>query len=365
MKKVLYSNEKELFWNILLSPLFLLSLIYLRLLHLRLFLYRRGIFFKTKELRSKVLSVGNLTLGGTGKTPIVIYLAEQLHNKGKRVGIISRGYKGKEKRVVLISDGKGVLSDPSSAGEEPYLIAARVKDIAVATGSDRFMAGNLIIKEADSDIIIMDDGFQHISLNRDIDILLIDATNPFGNGYLIPRGILREPLSCIKRASAIMITRMDSINNERVLKSIIRDIKRYNKSAPIFKIWFRPAKLINLVTNKERGIELLKGKSIIAVSGIGNPEAFISGLVKSGVSQVFDMTYPDHYIYKRVDINDIKEVAGRQSVDLIITTEKDAVKIKELLSPDIDNFFALRIDIDRIEDNKAWEGYLSYIICSS
>src|SRR3972149_9569915 len=174
---------------------------------LRLALYNRGIL-KTKNLSIPVISIGNLTAGGTGKTPTIIMIAELLKGMGKKVAVLSRGYKGKaEGEINVVSDGDKILLNPLESGDEPYMMAARLKGIPVITGSDRYKTGKYAIEKFGTKIILLDDGYQHVQLDRNFNILLLDSNSPFGNGYLLPRGTLREPPSYINRADVIILTK--------------------------------------------------------------------------------------------------------------------------------------------------------------
>lgn len=317
----------------------ILSAIYKTALSGRGLLYRKGIK-KTKKLPAKVISIGNLTLGGTGKTPAVIAIAQEAKKRGFKPCVLTRGYKGKTKRPCLSSKDKKYFLSTQLAGDEAVLMAYRLKDIPVVKGQNRFVAGVYAMGELGVDAInmfILDDGFQHWALHRDMDILLIDASNPFGNEKLFPEGILREPLDAMNRAGIIVITKADMVNKESIT-AITQKIKQFNTKTPIYTASHKPTVLLN-TSGETTELEMLINKKIYAFAGIANPSYFKKVLTSKGADIVQFKTYRDHYNYSQRDINKIKKDAGDMK---IITTEKDFVKLSELDMPE--NIFALRVD---------------------
>ena len=326
----------------------------------------KNLLVKTKRLPSKVISVGNIPLGGTGKTPAVISIAEEAARRGLLPCVLTRGYKGKSKGPCLITrdEGAGVRGhgkkdlcslppDPLLCGDEPALMAFRLKDVPIIKCADRYKGGLFAIsnfKPPNSNLIfILDDGFQHRALHRDVDILLIDATNPFGNGRLFPEGRLREPLSSVKRAHIIALTKTDLMSEETV-SAITQKIKKYNAEAPVYTASHKPAALIN-PSGRSAELDRLNGRKIYVFSGIANGEYFRNILTAGGADIVRFKSFRDHYMYRQRDMDKINaEAAGLD----IITTEKDLVKIRQLSLPE--NLFALRIEfeIDR--------GFYDYIL---
>jgi tetraacyldisaccharide 4'-kinase len=322
---------------------------------------------KPKRLPSKVISVGNLTLGGTGKTPAVIAISEEAKKRGLQPCILTRGYKGKVKGPCFVKSANNSASPGGDhkhvctgldAGDEPALMAERLIDVPVIKCRDRHKGGLFALDNLKSElrkgvlpyaptadlsfVFILDDGFQHWSLHRDIDILLIDATNPFGNEKLFPEGRLREPLSSIVRANIIALTKTD-VASKKTIASIIQKIKKYNTEAPVYTASHSAAAIVN-ASGESISLDALKDKKIHAFAGIANPNYFRDILVSNEAEIARFKSFRDHYIYKQGDIDKIKsEAAGLD----IITTEKDLVKLKELQLPD--NIFALRIEFS-IED---------------
>src|SRR3989442_1347246 len=210
--------------GMLLSPLIPVSHLYGLAMRARAALYARGLL-RQQILPCRVISVGNLTVGGTGKTPVVIALAVALRDRGRKVGVISRGYKRRSGTSILeISDGRTLRGQPGDSGDEPFLIAQRCPGVPVAVGADRPLVGRYLVDRFDLDTLVQDDGFQHLALRRDMDILVLDAGAPFGNGYLLPRGRLREPLSAMERASAVPVTRASPTQRLGGLKAIVREV---------------------------------------------------------------------------------------------------------------------------------------------
>lgn len=315
------------------------SAIYKTALSGRRLLYEKGIK-KTKKLPVKVISIGNLTLGGTGKTPAVIALTQEAKKRGFKPCVLTRGYKGRIKGPCFISTEKKYLLNTSRAGDETILMSYRLGDIPVVKGQNRYLSGIYALGELGADAInmfILDDGFQHWGLYRDLDILLIDATNPFGNGKLFPEGVLREPLASLKRAGIIVITKVDTVCKE-LISAITKKIKQYNPEAPVYTSWYKPASLIN-VHGGAKNLNVLNNKKVYAFAGIANPSYFKTLLIANGAGVKKFKPFRDHYNYKQRDVNRIK----KEAEDLeIITTEKDLVKLKELELPE--NIFALRVD---------------------
>lgn len=317
----------------------LFSSIYCAGLSGRKFFYKTGIK-KTRKLPVKVISIGNLTLGGTGKTPAVIAVAGEAKKTGFRPCVLTRGYKGKVKGPCLAGGDKRALLTASQLGDEAYLIASRLKGVPVVKGNNRFLAGVHAMGELGVNAInmfILDDGFQHRALHRDHDILLIDASNPFGNGRLFPEGILREPVNEIARADTVIITKTNLACGETI-KSVKNDVRRFCPEARIFTSFHRPLSLIGLSGN-DKDIDSLKGREVYAFSGLAKNSDFVSMLDSHGARIKKFKSFRDHYHYRQQNMDEIKREA--EELD-IITTEKDMVKLKSFNLPK--NLFALRIE---------------------
>jgi len=315
-----------------------------------------------KKLPCKVISIGNITVGGTGKTPATIAIAEEAKKRGFKPYILTRGYKGKIKGPCFISKGAGPLVSEQEAGDEPILMAEKLKDVPIIKCPDRYKGGMFAIQNLKSKIsnlkskilFILDDGFQHWNLFRDRDILLIDGKNPFGNRRLLPLGQLREPLSAISRADIIVLTRMDGSrsqkskikNQKSKIDSLIEEIKLYNSRVPIFFAEHRPSKFITTagdILPLEWAIE----KKFLGFCGIGNPESFMQTLIAAGVALTGFKIYRDHYRYSVKDVETIKKSAEQSGANWIVTTEKDIMRLKEFNLPENLVSLAIEFTVDK------------------
>ncbi len=300
---------------------------------LRSVAYDRGIF-RAKHLPCVVISIGNLTLGGSGKTPLTIYIAKTLGDLGYRIAIISRGYGGRaEKSGAIVSDGLQLFVSADVSGDEPYMMAQILEGTPILVGADRYRSGKLAVRSFKPDVILLDDGFQHRRLVRDLDLVLMDANKPGGNGHLFPRGVLREPLTSLGRGHAVVLTRaqLDGKKLSNKLGSMLELI-------PVFASQHHPriVKIIpadNLsacVSGKgtlSQDLDLIKGKRVLAFSGIGANENYFKMLKDAGCLRVHAMPFRDHHRYSRADIDRIRQGAISQHVDIIVTTEKDYYRL--------------------------------------
>ncbi len=276
-----------------------------------------------KRLDGRVVSIGNLTVGGTGKTPAVIAVAREAINRNLRPCILTRGYKGNGRGSVIVSKGDGLLASWSEAGDEAILMAERLKGAWVIKDSNRYRAGLIA---SNRDIFILDDGFQHWRLHRDIDILIVDATNPFGNGRMMPLGRLREPVAGMKRADIIIINKTRKKEDE-----LEKTIRRYNEKAPVFYADYRVEGLVAL-DGRALSTDILKEKRVFAFAGIGNPGQFLSLLGELGASVVGHKAFRDHHCYRGRDIKKIIKRVREARAEIVVTTEKDMVKLRGLQS---------------------------------
>ncbi len=302
---------------------------------------------------AKVLSIGNITTGGTGKTPGVIYFTQTLQNEDYNIGILSRGYGGSlVKENNILSDGKNILLDSNQSGDEPWLLAANLPGIPVAVGRKRYESAMLLQKNFQTNLFILDDGFQHYALERDVDIVLVDATNPFGNRHTLPNGILREPLDALKRSDIVIITKADIADPPSVEK-LTEELKSLSGHEMIFRSSHRPSALVKLPDTedqviigkqKTKKLDLLKNESVWALSAIGNHRAFEATLHSLGVADVESISYRDHHEY---DIRDIENILKRvEPYDFLITTEKDWIRLRKFRDhfSVLKNFFYVKIE---------------------
>lgn len=307
----------------------------------RLWCYRKG-WLGTTRLPCRVVSVGNLTVGGTGKTPIVIHLTEWLLAKGQRVAILSRGYK-RTSRVphLLVSDGSRMLVGPSEAGDEPFLMAQRCPQAIVAVGADRVALGRWVLERHAVDCIVLDDGFQHRALHRDVDLVLLDATDAAGLDALLPAGRLREPLKELKRASAVVITRADSRQDVNAIYGRLRAISGLFEET--VEVVFRPESVLSVVSGERQPVEWCRRKKTWLVSGIGNSGSFRRSAESMGVEIMGETSFEDHHGYHHGDLEKIRADLQASSGEIVLTTEKDGGKLLPLLRPS-DPWWMLRLE---------------------
>jgi tetraacyldisaccharide 4'-kinase len=307
---------------------------------LRVFLYDWG-WFDQRRLPVPVLSVGNLTMGGTGKTPAVILFVDWLLAQGKRVAILSRGYRRTSTaQYLMVSDGERLLVDASEAGDEPFMMAQRCPKAIVAVGADRYELGDWVLSRLPIDCLVLDDGFQHLGLYRDVNLLLVDATDAEGLAAMTPAGRLREPLRAAARATAIVITRAD-------VPAQVTEVCRKLKATlgfmpdPIQAV-FRPESLVSVMTGTSEPLSWSKGKTALLCSGVGHAGSFRSLVERIGMKIVGEVVHPDHHAYTSQDVERLKARAVELRAELVVTTEKDACKLAALLQP-TDSWWAVRL----------------------
>ena len=327
----------------------------------RLWLYRHRILHD-QPLGCLVVVVGNLTVGGTGKTPVVEKFAKALRDRGRKVAILSRGYKSKAPPVWkkfwyslthtdeppprIVSDGVNVLLDSEEAGDEPYMLARNLPGVIVLVDKDRVKAGAFAIKRFGCDTLVLDDGFQYLPLKGRLNLLLVDKTNPFGNGELLPRGILREPIKHLRRASYVFLTKS---NGQRDAE-LERLIELHNPGVDIIECAHRPQYLQRFATSADapgarEPLTFLKGRRVFAFSGIATPESFEKFLRDLGALIVGRERFPDHYRYEPEDIAGLFKLAQGEGAACVVTTEKDAVRISESAAFPLPLYY-LRLEID-------------------
>ena len=330
---LVHDKEVRGLWRRLIMTVFyLFSLIYGQLVNLKLSMYHIG-WFKKERLTCFVISLGNVTVGGTGKTPTAQHLAREIRDMGYRVAILNRGYRAKWRGAVgIVSDGHALKMDAETAGDEAFMLAKHLPNVPVLIGPERAVTGRYAIEHFGAQVAILDDGYQHWQLERDMDILLVDAVNVFGNGYLLPRGTLREPLSHIDRADVCLMTKVDQAA-PGAIEYIWETFRSYNQDGLILESIHQPRQFVRLADWYEDiaagGVPVteLKGKKVLAVSAIGNPASFEQTLADLGIEIVESMRYPDHHDYGEKDMAEVLYRAETLGVEAIIITEKDAVKV--------------------------------------
>jgi tetraacyldisaccharide 4'-kinase len=341
---------------ILRSVLFALSKVFIGAVKARRFLYNVRIL-RDSTLGVQVIAIGNLTVGGTGKTPVVEKFARELQDQGRTVAILSRGYRSKPppftKRLWdkilfrgdstpprIVSDGKNLLLDSETAGDEPYMLASNLKDVVVLVDKDRVKSGRFAIEKFGCDTLLLDDGFQYWKLRgRRHDVVLIDRQQPFGNERLLPGGTLREPPSHLARATTIFITKSDGNTAE-----LRKRIEQYNSTAGIIECIHAPLYFEDVFSGERKGLELLQGKKIASLSGIAQPESFEQSLIKLGGELVYAKRFADHHRFTQQEILNAINRSKKRQAFAIITTQKDAVRFPKIDRRDLAIYF-MRVEI--------------------
>ena len=347
------------------------SFFFFLLVKVRLLLFRRRI--KTVHfLGTFVVSVGNITAGGTGKTPVVELLSRTLSDRGRKCAILTRGYKSADldkpqewrdargRRVKnlpkIASDGKTRYLGPLHAGDEPYMLARNLDGVAVLVDKDRVKSGLFAIEQLGCNTLVLDDGMQYLKLRHELDIVLVDCGFPFGTGALLPRGTMREPRSSLKRASYIILTK----SGGKPQDELIATIRKYNKLADIIVTNHSPAYLENIFTGERKPLEYLKDKYVACLSGIARPESFECLVDGLGAHIEIRRRYPDHYWFDQEDLEKFVERCADRAVDLIVTTEKDAVRFPRLASVAVPVYY-LRIEIEILRGAENFHDAVAHI----
>ena len=332
---MVHSKEVHgIFTNIFMGVLYIFSLVYEQLVNIKLLAYKLGISGKEK-LDCYVISLGNITVGGTGKTPTAQRLARDIRDMGYKVVILNRGYRAKwHGEIGIVSDGTELHMTAADAGDEAYMLAKHLPNVPVLIGAERSVTGQYAIEHFGAEVAILDDGYQHWQLDRDMDILLVDAVNIFGNGHLLPRGTLRESMSHINRADVCLITKVDQAE-DGAGEYIRETVHKYNADAKIVESIHQPRCFIQLadwfkdLTQAGIDVESIANKKVMAVSAIGNPASFERTLRDLGAVIIESLRYPDHHEYTMSEMEDVLQQAEALGAETIIMTEKDAVKIPE------------------------------------
>ena len=337
--------------NLLLHVLKGLSYLFLMVVSIRYFLYRTGLL-RRYPLGTQVISIGNVTAGGTGKTPVTEIFARTLAAEGRKVAILSRGYRRKEapwwqrlftqviEKPLVVSDGRRVLLDSATGGDEPYMLASNLPGVSVVGDRNRVKAGRYAVNRLGCDTLILDDGFQYQKLKHSIEVVLVDSTNPFGNGNLLPRGILREPVRNLKRADIIFLTKCRGD-----VSAVKEEIRRYNTTAEIVECNHTPKVMKDVWSREEFPLDWLRDKTVCTLSGIASPKGFENSLRHLGAKVVWCERYADHHRYDASEVLYALNRTADMGADALVTTEKDAVRFPRLETAPVKCLY-LRIAIE-------------------
>jgi len=351
--KILAEGSSDIRSRAALKTLYPLSKIYGFVVKTRIFFYEKGIL-RSVRLPIPVISVGNITLGGTGKTPFVEYIARYLQRKGKRVAILSRGYAAAIKQENS-SLNKNVCND------EYLMFQENIPDIPHLLNKDRVKSGFDAIQQFQAQCLILDDGFQHLRLARDLDIVTIDALNPFGFGHIVPRGMLREPLEELRRADLFVLTHTDQCSRDKI-QSIIDRLRGISRHVPVVETVHKPMWLESPKGAETMDIAWLQGKRVFAFCAIGNPESFRKSIESLGGELLGFHAFPDHHVYTASELQMLNAEAQRIGPDAIIITQKDHVKIKNVLTSWDFPLWTLKMEIGIVKGSEIFEKKINAIL---
>lgn len=352
--------------RLLLAVLKGFSFLFAAAVGVRYFLYGVGLM-RRYPLGIQVISIGNVTAGGTGKTPVTEIFARTLAAEGRKVAILSRGYRRKEapwwRRLftqvidppLVVSDGRHVLLDAATGGDEPYMLANNLPGVAVVVDRNRVKAGRYAVKRLGCDTIILDDGFQYQKLKHSVEVVLVDSTNPFGNGNMLPRGILREPVRHLKRADIIFLTKCRGD-----VSAVRAEVRKYNQKAEIVECNHAPKVLKDVWSREEFPLDWLKGKTTCTLSGIASPKGFENSLRRLGAKVVWCERYADHHRYDSSEILYALNRSADMRADALVTTEKDAVRFPRLETTPVRCLY-LRIAIEILAGGESFTDIINRI----
>lgn len=319
-----------------------LGFFYWLLIFWRNFFYNLG-FFVSRKLPCKVVSIGNLSVGGTGKTPFVLFLANSLKARGLNVAVLSRGYKRKSTGTHVVSDGNTLKSDLNNSGDEPFMLANKLQDIPVVVDENRYRGGQFICNEYNPDVIIMDDGFQHRRVFRDVDIVLINSNHR--RPKLLPYGLLREPLRNIKRADAVIFTKANLTPPDEKLVNAVSNYCSFTMESDLI-----PNTQVIGLDGSTKPVSDFNGP-VVAVSGVGDPDSFEVIMEEAGLDYVHHFRHDDHAEYSAMDLEVLREVFLSAEAQALITTEKDLVKLESLNDLPL---FALPVNVSLKAEGEKW-----------
>jgi len=367
--KTISAADTETSWLSLESFLRMASVVYGGYAKLRQNAYTAG-WLRSRRLPCVVVSIGNLAVGGTGKTPMTLYVAQRVQRLGYHVVVLSRGYKGRaEKTGGIVSDGCKIFMDYETAGDEPYMMATRLQNVPVVVGRNRFETGMLAVNKFNPEVMVLDDAFQHLKLLRDLDLVLLDYRRPFGNMHLLPRGGLREPPSALLRGDAFVLTRSDAAPETKTALSWTQ-LRRYTREKPVFKAFYAPEiKIVvagtgpssprNTKQLSTSGTKFLRGRRIFAFSGLADNSDFHRTVAGFDGVLTGSLNFADHHPYSPADFEKIIRSAKAAGADCLVTSEKDFVRIARRSEWPMD-LAVIGIECAFDEDQKAFDIFLQH-----
>jgi tetraacyldisaccharide 4'-kinase len=332
----------------------------------RVGLWAREWLYRTRlipvgRLPCPVLSVGNVTLGGSGKTPAVELVTVTLGQLGALPAVVSRGYGRSTRGVEIVADREGVRLDPRAAGDEPVLLAEHLPGVPVVVGESRFDAGRVAIERCGATALVLDDGFQHRTVVKDLEILVVSARAPWGNGRLFPRGTLREPLSAIRRADLVVVTNPRSPDE---VASVERTLRRWNDRAPVLAAAYRPTGAREVRSGRHLGAEALHGRRLVAFAGLASPRAFAETLESLGVRVTSLLEFPDHHWFTAEDLDAIRRHVAASGAEGLVTTEKDWMRVRTQPLPPLP-LWVLGVRLALESGQEVWARRLASVLAPS
>jgi tetraacyldisaccharide 4'-kinase len=343
---LILEEDRQSVWVTLLRAIATLAAwLYAKVVALRNLLFDHGVL-KVHRLNCPVISVGNLAIGGTGKTPMVVWLARLFSQKGYRVGIVSRGYGGVEsRRVTVVSDGENIFAEQAISGDEPLMLARQLSGIPVLCSTKRVKAGKAAIEKFNCNVLVLDDGFQHRYLARDLDVVMLDSRDPYGSNRVFPRGRLRERAAALARAQVLVLSRFDG--SEGAVKNC-EILRRQWPDKIIAAATYRPIRIFAAADKRERPPNSLRGLRLAAFAGIARPDAFFQSVHNLGARLVYTATLPDHYPLTSELLASLVRQASGLKPELWLTTEKDWVRLPEIIPQGMELWvMAVEIDLER------------------
>jgi tetraacyldisaccharide 4'-kinase len=337
-----------------------LSLGYRGALRIRELAYRAGIL-RTGRLPCPVVSVGNLTLGGSGKTPTVELVVRTLQELGAVPAVVSRGYGRVTRGVHLVADREGTRAEARAAGDEPLLLAERLPGVTVVVGENRYEAGRLAVEQHGATALVLDDGFQHRSLAKDLEVVVVQGRVPWGNARVFPRGTLREPLTALGRAHVVVVT---NPAGPEAVEQVTATVRRFNASAAVIPGAYQLETALETQTGRRMRIAELAGRRLLAFAGLGSPQSFADTLDGAGIRRAALVEFPDHHWFTRSDLEELVRDARAAGAQGLVTTEKDWVRLRSLPAPPLP-LWVLPIRLALASGHDVWHRLLAGVLGST